>query len=200
MPTSATTPAPGPPLPRAFFAQPTQAVALGLLGAYLVHDGANGRQVGRIVETEAYVGPHDRASHASGGRTPRTAIMFGPPGYAYVYLVYGMHCLLNVVTEAEDYPGAVLLRALEPCAGITRATSGPGRLCTALGIDRRDNGADLTAGPLYLAAGARPAGPVMAGPRVGVPYAGPWALKPWRFYLRDSPWVSRRPRARRPRA
>ncbi len=169
-------------------------MALALLGAYLVHDGPRGRQVGRIVETEAYVGLPDRASHASRGRTPRTEVMFGPPGYAYVYLVYGMYCCLNVVTEDEGYPAAVLIRALEPCAGIDAPTSGPGRLCRALAIDRRYDRADLTAPPLYLAAGARPAGPVLAGPRVGVPYAGPWALKPWRFYLRDSPWVSRRPR------
>jgi DNA-3-methyladenine glycosylase len=189
-------PAPGPPLPRAFFARPTQAVALDLLGAFLVHDGPAGRQVGRIVETEAYVGPHDRASHAARARTPRTEVMFGPPGYAYVYLVYGMYHCLNVVTEAEGYPAAVLIRALEPCEGIDAATSGPGRLCRALGVDRRHDRADLTAPPLYLAAGERPAGRAVAGPRVGVPYAGDWALKPWRFYLRDSPWVSRRPRPR----
>jgi DNA-3-methyladenine glycosylase len=195
-PTSATLPAPGPPLPRAFFARPTQAVALDLLGAYLVHERPDGRLVGRIVETEAYVGLSDRASHASRGRTRRTDVMFGPPGYAYVYLVYGMYYCLNAVTEAEDYPAAVLIRALEPCAGIDAPSSGPGRLCRALGIDRRHDRADLTAPPLYLAAGERPTARVVAGPRVGVPYAGPWALKPWRFYLRDSPWVSRRPRPR----
>lgn len=200
MPTSATVPALGPPLPRAFFARPTQAVALALLGAYLVHDGPRGRQIGRIVETEAYVGRQDRASHASRGRTRRTEVMFGPPGYAYVYLVYGMYYCLNVVTEEEGYPAAVLIRALEPCAGIDGPTSGPGRLCRALAIDRRHDRADLTAPPLSLVDGARPAGPVVAGPRVGVSYAGVWALKPWRFYLRDSPWVSRRPRVRgRPR-
>ena len=195
-PTSATNPAPGPPLPRAVFARPTLAVALDLLGAYLVHERPEGRQVGRIVETEAYVGPFDRASHAARARTPRTEIMFGPPGYAYVYLVYGMYYCLNVVTEAEDYPAAVLIRALEPCTGIDASTSGPGRLCRALGIDGRLNETDLTAPPLYLAAGERPTARVVAGPRVGVPYAGPWALKPWRFYLSDNPWVSRRPRPR----
>jgi DNA-3-methyladenine glycosylase len=187
---------PGPPLPRAFFARPTPAVALALLGAYLVHETPRGRQVGRIVETEAYVGPHDRASHAARARTPRTEVMFGPPGYAYVYLVYGMHYCLNVVTEDEGYPAAVLLRALEPCAGIDGSPSGPGRLCRVLAIDRRYNRADLTAPPLYLAAGPRPAEPAVAGPRVGVDYAGAWALKPWRFYLRANAWVSRRPRAR----
>ena len=177
-------------------------VALGLLGAYLVHDQPEGRQVGRIVETEAYVGLSDRASHASRGATPRTSIMFGPPGYAYVYLVYGMYHCLNVVTEDVGFPAAVLVRALEPVDGITLPTSGPGRLCRALGIDRRHTGTDLTAGPLYLAAGARPDGPVVAGPRVGVPYAGAWAHKPWRFYVRDNPWVSGRAgtRSRRRRA
>ena len=177
-------------------------VALGLLGAYLVHDGPHGRQVGRIVETEAYVGLSDRASHASGGRTPRTSIMFGLPGHAYVYLVYGMHYCLNVVTEDVGFPAAVLVRALEPVAGITLPTTGPGRLCRALGIDRRHSGTDLTAGPLYLAIGARPDGSVVAGPRVGVPYAGPWAHKPWRFYVRDNRWVSGRrgTRSRRRRA
>jgi DNA-3-methyladenine glycosylase len=183
-------------LPRAFFARPTVAVALGLLGAFLVHDGPAGRQVGRIVETEAYVGPHDRASHASRGRTARTALMFGPPGLAYVYLVYGMHYCLNVVTESEGFPAAVLVRALEPLAGITLATSGPGRLCRALGVDRRHNGADLTSGALYLAAGAGAVGTVVAGPRVGVAYAGAWRHKPWRFYVWDSPWVSGRSAAR----
>jgi len=180
--------------------RPTVAVALGLLGAYLVHDGPGGRQVGRIVETEAYVGPDDRASHASRGRTPRTDPMFGPPGFAYVYLVYGMYYCLNVVAEPEGYPAAVLLRALEPIAGIAGSTSGPGRLCRALGIDLTYNRADLTGGALYLAGGAPPAGRIVAGPRVGVESAGRWALKPWRFYLADSPWVSRAPRRGRGRA
>jgi DNA-3-methyladenine glycosylase len=192
---------PGPALPRAFYAQPTVVVALGLLGAYLVYERPRGRQVGRIVETEAYVGPDDRASHASRGRTPRTAIMFGPPGFAYVYLVYGMHHCLNIVTERAGFPAAVLLRALEPVVGIAAPTNGPARLTRALGIDRQHNGADLTRGPLYLAGGMRPRGPVVAAPRVGVAYAGAWARKPWRFYVQDSLWVSRRAAAsRRPSA
>ena len=179
-----------PRLPRAYFARSTVAVALGLLGTYLVHDGPRGRQVGRVVETEAYVGPDDRASHAARGYTPRTRLMFGPPGFAYVYLVYGMHHCLNVVTERPGFPAAVLLRALEPVAGLTEPTNGPGRLCRALGVDRSHDGGDLTLGPLYLVpadAGAlvapeqvSPSGPwrVVAGPRVGVAYAGAWALKP----------------------
>ena len=193
--------APGPPLPRAFYAQPTAVVALGLLGAYVVHERPDGRQVGRIVETEAYVGPNDRASHASRGLTARTRLMFGPPGFAYVYLVYGMHYCLNVVTEGPGFPAAVLVRALEPVVGIDAPTNGPGRLCRALGIERAHNGVDLTTRPLYLAAGPRPRGRVVAAPRIGVAYAGAWALKPWRFYVAASAWVSGRgrqpPRPRR---
>jgi DNA-3-methyladenine glycosylase len=151
------------------------------------------------VETEAYVGPDDRASHASRGRTARTALMFGPPGIAYVYLVYGMHYCLNAVTEPEGHPAAVLIRALEPLAGIDGPTNGPGRLCRALGLGRLDNGADLTAGPLCFTAGPTPTGAVVAAPRVGVGYAGAWALKPWRFYLAESRWVSRAQRAPRGR-
>jgi DNA-3-methyladenine glycosylase len=183
-------------LPRTFYDRETETVARDLLGMHLAHRVDGVLRVGRIVETEAYLGTHDLAAHSSRGRTPRTEVMFGPPGHAYVYLIYGMHHCLNVVTEAEGYPAAVLIRALEPCEGIDAPTSGPGRLCCALGVDRRHDRADLTAPPLYLAAGERPAGRAVAGPRVGVPYAGDWALKPWRFYLRDSPWVSRRPRPR----
>jgi len=186
----------GPPLPRAFYAQPTLVVALRLLGAYLLHETPAGQRVGRIVEVEAYVGPDDQASHAARGCTPRTRLMFGPPGVAYVYLIYGMYYCLNVVTEAEGFPAAVLLRAAEPVAGLTQPANGPGRLCRAFGIDRRHNGLDLTAGPLYLAAGPPPQGRVVAAPRVGVPYAGAWRYKPWRFYLADSAWVSRPGRAR----
>jgi DNA-3-methyladenine glycosylase len=174
-------------------------VALDLLGAYLVHALPDGVRAGRIVETEAYIGQNDLACHASRGRTARTAPMFGPPGHAYVYLVYGMHYLINVVTEREGFPAAVLLRSLEPVPPLTASTTGPGRLCRALGIDARHNGADLTAGPLYLAAGASVRGRVVAGPRVGVDYAGAWALKPWRFYEAASPWVSRAPRRGAPR-
>jgi DNA-3-methyladenine glycosylase len=179
------------PLPRRFYARPAVVVALDLLGSYLVHDGPRGRQIGRIVETEAYAGLDDRASHAARGRTPRTAIMFGPPGFAYVYLVYGMYHCLNVVVDECGYPAAVLVRALEPVVGVELSPSGPGRLCRALGIDRRYNGADLTSGPLYLAGGTRPPERVIAARRVGVDYAGAWAPKPRRFYLASNPWVSR---------
>jgi DNA-3-methyladenine glycosylase len=174
-----------------------------LLGRSLIHvaeeSGAEAgeRRVGRIVETEAYVGSEDLACHASKGRTPRTAVMFGPPGYAYVYLIYGMYHCLNAVTEREGFAAAVLIRAVEPLAGIEGRTDGPGRLCRAMGIDRALNGADLTGDRLFITAGdrsaRRPVPPdlVESGPRVGVDYAGEWVLKPWRFWLKGNRWVSR---------
>jgi DNA-3-methyladenine glycosylase len=184
------------PLPAAFYAQPTAEVARALLGCVLVRELEGRCLRGRIVETEAYVGPDDRASHASRGRTPRTVIMFGPPGRAYVYLVYGMHHCLNVVTERDGYPAAVLVRALEPIGDLPGPTSGPGRLCRALAIDRSLNGVDMTrAGPLYVAAGPPPdPARVVASRRIGVDYAGDWAARPWRFLVAGNPFVSRPPR------
>lgn len=171
-------------------------VARDLLGCRL-HRVVDGEErVVRVVETEAYCGPGDLACHASRGLTPRTAPMFGPAGHAYVYFVYGMHHCLNVVTEGGQ-GAAVLFRAVEPLAGIPgdRRTSGPGLLTKALAIDRSLNEHDLTAGEgLWLEAGDGPAGPVEAGPRVGVDYAGEWAGRPWRFWVAGSPWVSARPR------
>ena len=155
------------------------------------------RRVGRIVETEAYVGQEDLACHASKGRTPRTAVMFGPPGHVYVYFIYGMYHCLNAVTEREGFAAAVLIRAVEPLEGIHGRSDGPGRLCRAMGIDRSLNGADLTEGQLVITRGDRgtreavPADAVASGPRVGVGYAGEWAEKPWRFWLAGNPWVSR---------
>lgn len=185
-------------LPHAFYARPTLEVAADLLGRRLVHASDGEVRAGTIVETEAYVGPDDLASHASRGRTGRTEIMFGPPGYAYVYLIYGMYNCLNAVTEAEGFPAAVLIRALAPEPGIEGRTDGPGRLCRALGIDRSLNGADLAGGQLYVQGGDRPVDeaqphqPVATGPRIGVPYAGEWAERPWRFWLQGNPWVSRK--------
>lgn len=180
-------------MPRSFYDRPTLEVARDLLGKVLVHSAAHGRRAGRIVEVEAYVGPEDRANHASRGRTLRTQIMFGPPGYAYVYLIYGMYSCLNAVTEAEGFPAAVLIRALEPLEGISAGTNGPGRLCRAMGIDRSLNGADLAGESLFVEDdGVRPPpAAILAGPRVGVAYAGAWAEKPWRLYLAGSPWLSR---------
>lgn len=183
------------PLPRAFYARPTVDVARALLGCVLVRRIDDRRLAGRIVETEAYVGPDDRASHASRGRTARTEVMFGTAGHAYVYLVYGMHHCLNVVTERDGYPGAVLLRALEPIGDLPGPTNGPGRLCRALAIDRELNGLDITRpGPLYLLRGPEPdPGSIVASRRIGVDSAGPWAECPWRFLVATSRWVSRPP-------
>ena len=191
-------------LPRAFFDRPVLRVARDLLGALLVRDLGRGRVLtGRIVEVEAYDGERDRASHAFRGRTTRTEVMFGEPGHAYVYFIYGMHCCLNAVTGAEGTASAVLIRALAPVGGerwmdpgrspAGRIASGPGRLTRAFGIDRTLNRADLCApGPLFLAHGE----PVSArwiarGERIGVEYAGAWARKPWRFGVRGERALSR---------
>ncbi len=181
------------PLTRDFFNRPTLEVARELLGTLLVHELADGTRAGRIVETEAYVGPCDRGSHAHRGRTARTWPMFGPPGHAYVYLIYGMHNCLNVVTEAEGYPAAVLLRALEPVGGLAGPAPGPALLCRAMLIDRAMTGADLTAPPLYFVRGDSPIAPdrIGSGPRIGIDYAGEWADRPWRFWIADSPAVGR---------
>ena len=171
-------------LPRIYFNRPTVTVARSLIGKYLVRV-LNGRTLaGKIIEVEAYVGPEDKACHASKGRTRRTDVMFGPGGVAYVYLIYGMYHCLNVVTEREECPSAVLIRAIEINGELI---DGPGRLCRALQIDRRLNRADLTTGESlwFEDRGALvERGAVGAHPRVGVDYAGEWAKKPWRFRLR----------------
>lgn len=160
---------------------------------HLVRDEGGQRREGRIVETEAYRGPEDLAAHSARGRTPRTEVMFGPPGHAYVYFIYGFWNCLNVVTEAQGVPHAVLLRALEPVTGVEDRTWGPGLLCRAMHIDRSLNGADLCGDALWLerppASGRRPAR-IARGARIGVDYAGEWARRPWRFYDRDSRYVS----------
>lgn len=181
------------PLSRDFYTRGTLTVARELLGMHLVHIHRGKRRIGRIVETEAYLGPADLAAHSSKGRTARTAVMFGPAGHAYVYFIYGFWNCLNVVTRREGVPHAVLLRALEPVFGITDKTSGPGLLCRALHIDRRLNGADLCDGsPLSIEAPPRltRAVRIARSPRIGVDYAGDWAQRPWRFFDRDSPFVS----------
>ena len=178
--------------PRSFFLQSTLTVARELIGMQLVHAQGGQLRRGRIVETEAYLGPQDLAAHSARGRTPRTEIMFGPPGHAYVYFIYGFWNCLNVVTSAIGTPHAVLLRALEPLAGTTERTSGPGLLCRALGIDRRLNGADLLGEELWIErapAGER-APRIARSTRIGVDYAGVWAAKPWRFFDARSPYVS----------
>jgi len=171
-------------LPRIYFNRPTLTVARSLIGKYLARDIDGRILAGKIVEVEAYVGPQDRACHASKGRTPRTDVMFGPGGVAYVYLIYGMYHCLNVVTEQEEFPAAVLIRAVEIDGELI---DGPGRLCRAMQIDRSLNRADLTIGAsLWLEdrGGSVEKGEVGTYPRIGVQYAGEWAKKPWRFRLR----------------
>jgi DNA-3-methyladenine glycosylase len=184
-------------LTRDFYDRPAVTVARDLLGCLLFHANGTGRQVGRIVEVEAYLGPGDLAAHTSRGRTPRTRAMFGPPGHAYVYLIYGMHHCINVVTGPQGSGTAVLLRALAPVAGLDAATNGPGRLCRAMGITLDHYGIDLCGDTLWLARDhAQPATAIATSPRIGVDYAGAWAEKPLRFFLDGHPAVSRRPRKR----
>ncbi len=182
-----------------FYARPALVVARELLGALLVVEGGGARRVGRIVETEAYIGEHDLACHAAKGVTPRTEVMFGPPGRAYVYLIYGMHHCFNVVTDTVGVGAAVLVRAVEPVEGLAVAerTDGPGRVCKALGITREHNRAALCSPGLHLLPGAPvPEARVARGPRIGVDYAGAWAAEPFRFWVRDSQHVSRPPSGR----
>jgi len=194
-------------LPREFYTRPNVLeVARDLLGKKLVVPGRNGQRVsGIIVETEAYRGPEDRASHAwNGRRTQRTETMYGAGGTAYVYFVYGMYNQFNVVTNAQDIPHAVLVRALEPSEGLAimrrrrrgrseyELTSGPGRLCLAMGIDRKLDKADLLGDRVWLEDGmAISPGQIARGPRIGIDYAEKWIDKPWRFWLKDNPFVSR---------
>jgi DNA-3-methyladenine glycosylase len=179
-------------LDRAFYEGDTRAVAKALLGKVLVHRDGGFRRAARIVETEAYHGPDDLASHARGGRTPRASIMFGPPGVAYVYLIYGTSHCLNVVTGPEGFPSAVLLRAAEPLEGCLHSTRGPGNLCRALAVRREhDNGRDLAGDDLFVEDAPPPAERIVAGPRVNVHYSGEWAAKPWRYALAGNAWVSR---------
>lgn len=181
-----------PRLPRAFYARDTETVARELLGCELVHQTDDGLRIGRIVEVEAYLGAHDRAAHSSKGLTPRTATMFGPPGHAYVYLIYGIHHCMNVVTEPEGHGAAVLIRALAPVSPLPGRTAGPGLLCRAMGIDRRLNGVDLLGDRLCVRAGqAVPDAQVVARPRIGVDYAGDWAQRLLRFYIRGEQHVSK---------
>ena len=171
-------------LPRTYFTRPTVQVARSLIGKYLVRVIDGRILAGKIIEVEAYVGPQDKACHASKGRTQRSEVLFGPPGVAYVYLIYGMYHCLNVVTEREEFPSAVLIRGIEIDGELI---DGPGRLCRALQIDRRLNRVDLTTGESlwFEDRGALvKRGDVEAHPRIGVDYAGEWAKKPWRFRLR----------------
>ena len=210
-------PAPAPllaPLPRSFYERPTIQVARDLLGKLLIRHAASPASTmmssagassivtsARIVEVEAYLGERDAASHARRGPTKRAAIMFGPPGYLYVYLIYGMYHCMNFVTERDGHAGAVLIRAAEPITpaawpGATRPLSGPGKLCRGLGITLAHKGLDLTSpGELYVADGGGKRPRRAASPRIGVDYAGAWAARKLRFFIPGNPHVSGHPRA-----
>lgn len=194
------------PLPRSFYDRDTEVVARELLGAVLWCASPDGVAAGRIVETEAYVGEHDGACHAAAGLTQRTRWLYGPPGIAYVYFIYGVHWCVNAVTRREGLPSAVLVRALEPVDGMAlmRArrgdrvserdlTNGPGKLCAALAITGAANGARLDRPPLSIRRGVDvPDSDVGNSPRIGITRAADWPL---RWYIKDNPYVSRAPRA-----
>ena len=176
-------------LPAAWFARDVETVARELVGCVLVHK----RRAGIIVETEAYRGPEDLASHARFGPTARTSVMFGRGGVSYVYLCYGIHEMFNIVTGEEGQGQAVLIRAIAPYLGLPEdphVGRGPGKVTTALGIDRSLDRKDLASGPLFVARGLEPTA-IATGPRVGVAYAKAWAETPLRFWWRDHASVSR---------
>jgi DNA-3-methyladenine glycosylase len=179
-------------LPRSFYDRDTIAVAKELLGKYLVHVSRGVERIGRIVEVEAYLGPHDLAAHSARGLTERTRAMFGPPGHAYVYLIYGMYDCMNVVTEREGHASAVLLRAIEPVCHIKGRTCGPGLLCRAMKIDRRLNRHDLLSDNFFIAEPDRAESfAIVKRPRIGVDYAKHWAKRHLRFYIKGNAFVSR---------
>jgi DNA-3-methyladenine glycosylase len=194
-------------LGRDFYARPVLAVARDCIGKVLVHRTAEGEAAGRIVEAEAYRGPLDLAAHSSRGLTRRTAAMFGPPGHAYVFRLYGVSWAMNLVTTAEGEPHAVLIRALEPLRATDlmsrrrrqpehsrELTNGPGKLTQALAITGDDYGRDLCGAKLYLEDAGLPRGRIGRSPRINVDYAGKWAARPWRFYERGNRYVSVPPR------
>jgi DNA-3-methyladenine glycosylase len=194
-------------LPRGFYARPVLVVARACIGKWLVSRTAQGEAAGRIVEAEAYRGPLDLAAHSSRGLTKRTAAMFGPPGHAYIYLLYGVSWALNLVAASKGEPHAVLIRALEPAlgfdlmghrrgkpAGSRELTNGPGKLTQALGITGDRYGADLCGDELFLEEPPYPPGRIGRSRRVNVDYAGAWAHKLWRFYERGNRYVSVSPR------
>ncbi len=197
-------------LQRGFYQRDPLVGAKELLGKVIVHETPEGTVSGRIVETEAYLGPEDKASHAYGGkRTPRTETQFGPKGHAYVYIIYGMyHCFNTTAGSVPEKPEAVFFRALEPLEGIelmkkrrptangkiSALSNGPSRLCIAMNINKTHNGTDLTTNPFYI----RDDGitineeQITSAPRIGVDYADDWKLQPWRFYIKNNPYVSKK--------
>jgi DNA-3-methyladenine glycosylase len=190
-------------LDRSFYERSTLQVASDLIGKVLVRHLRGRNLAGKIVETEAYVGPSDLACHASKGKTARTSVMFGPAGVSYVYMIYGFYFCLNAVTEPEGHPAAVLIRAIEPLDHIrvmrslrhnppldTNIGSGPGKLCLAMSIDKQLNDVDLAGDVLWVEDRNLAVGTIESGPRIGIDYAGEYKDKPWRFYERGNPHVS----------
>ena len=177
---------------RSFYDRDTILVAQELLGKLLVHQSGGVARIGKIVEVEAYLGEHDLAAHSSKGLTERTKTMFGPPGHAYVYFIYGMYHCMNVVTEREGHASAVLLRAVEPVRNLAGRTQGPGLLCRALKIDRRLNAHDLLSDDFFIAQPeTAEKTSIIKSPRIGVDYAKHWAKRHLRFYIKGNPFVSR---------
>lgn len=196
-------------LKRDFYERDTLTVAKGLLGKFIVHETSEGLTMGKIVETEAYIGPEDKASHAYDNlRTPRTEVQFGPKGHAYIYLVYGINYCLNATSgRLAGKPEAILVRALEPLAGIeimlrrrdvsngnaSNLTNGPGRLCMAMGLTKKQNAADFCVSPLHIDVGeVVDEEDIAQSTRVNVDYADEWRDRPWRFYIRNNKFVSKR--------
>ena len=201
-----------------FYLQNTLTIAQKLLGTFLVRideENQYERFSGKIVETEAYVGPSDLASHAHAGKTPRTQTMFEAGGIAYIYFIYGMYYCLNIVTGKKEYPAAVLIRAVEPVEGIeamwgnrygksypkgisktdkrfANLTNGPGKVCQAFEIDKTLNGASLTGKTLFVEDRGEKPGKIVSAPRIGVDYARQYKDKPWRFYVQDNLFVSKK--------
>ena len=178
-------------LAHSFYARPAIELAPALIGTTLVHHTPDGILRGRIVENEAYVGPHDLAAHSSKGRTQRTEVMFGPAGHAYVYFIYGMYEMFNIVAAEVDDEQAVLVRAAEPQGDWKADLSGPGKLAREMRITRADNGRDLTGDKLYLLPGSRAPIRIERSPRIGVDYAGIWKDELLRFFDADSKAVSK---------
>ena len=194
-------------LTREFYARPVLLVARECIGKVLVHRTAEGEAAGRIVEAEAYRGPLDLAAHSARGLTRRTAAMYGAPGHAYVFMLYGTSWAMNLVTGADGEPHAVLIRAIEPLRGIElmarrrrkapdsrELTNGPSKLTDALAITGADYGRNLCGGRLYLEHCELPVGRIGRSPRINVDYAGRWASRRWRFYERGNRYVSVAPR------
>jgi DNA-3-methyladenine glycosylase len=199
-------------LSREFYLRDTLTVARELLGKYLVHETPDFKNIGKIVETEAYIGPEDKGSHSYGGRkTVRNEVMYDIGGTSYVYIIYGMYYCFNVVTEQVNKPAAVLIRALEPTDGLDsmahlrygteylslspkqklNLTNGPGKLCTSMDISKAQNGLDLCGSELYICDGPKEAFSMKASPRININYAEEYIDKPWRFYIEGSKYVSR---------